>query len=527
MASSDEADHAAAEVSVEEKCAMSTDTNFINIASFADDGKRILTAAPVLGSGEDARPSAPDEASLKRPRRAHPKSILILLSGACKSADSLEGILRAQGFRVEAFDILISENFDLTDDQIWLPLKRRILEAEFVGLMISPPCGTFSRVRQLDGGPPPLRGISGASRYGLPGLDHRRAETVRIHNLLAIRSAEAMQCFIQIGGAFIFEQPAIREDEVSMLRMDEFVEILKQPGTKHTIAPQCMFGANAQKLSSWLTYNVDLEGMATACTHRIRTWYSEVDATPISSKHPPSRGTIRYYCTESQAKSAKRSAKDDYVTKSLANYPKLLNKFLALELTLAADKLCVNKSSAAPQEHRWNAFLGRKSVEFSYHLKGQKQEHDKDEADRQAIGGLRCAAESVKRMHKVSNIGRKIGITVVSRLTTNLEKHEKAGTPQKAWVNQVIDLIGKDQDNLRAPPDAVQAIKTILSKWVGHKPDRRPPVAHCTTQVDYALLESWRCKAGGPDDQVCQWLYAGAPAGQDTRAQPLFSLKYF
>ena len=52
-------------------------------------------------------------------------------------------------------------------------------------------------------------------------------------------------------------------------------------------------------------------------------------------------------------------------------------------------------------------------------------------------------------MHKVSNIGRKIGITVFSRLTTNLEKHEKACTPQKAWVNQVIDLIGKDQDNLR------------------------------------------------------------------------------
>ena len=61
----------------------------------------------------------------------------------------------------------------------------------FFAIASPPPCGTFSRVRNVPGGPPPLRGVVGVERYGLKTLPKRDADTVRAHNLLAQRTAMA------------------------------------------------------------------------------------------------------------------------------------------------------------------------------------------------------------------------------------------------------------------------------------------------------------------------------------------------
>ena len=118
-------------------------------------------------------------------------------------AGNLQHQLEAQGFTVAAFDIVAGPAGDLADDAIWDPLLERLRRGEFFAVIVSPPCGTFSRVRMLPGGPPPLRGITGKDRYGLAGLDFKRAEQVRPHNILALRSITACRCMYDIGGIFV------------------------------------------------------------------------------------------------------------------------------------------------------------------------------------------------------------------------------------------------------------------------------------------------------------------------------------
>ena len=54
------------------------------------------------------------------------------------------------------------------------PPARRVLR-----IFASPPCGTFSVVRELPGGPPVLRGTEGTARYGLPELTIEQKELVK------------------------------------------------------------------------------------------------------------------------------------------------------------------------------------------------------------------------------------------------------------------------------------------------------------------------------------------------------------
>ena len=55
------------------------------------------------------------------------------------------------------------------------------------GVVGGPPCRTTSRLRSQDGGPPPLRGRAGPSRFGLTGLAHEDAVKVHTDNVLWFR----------------------------------------------------------------------------------------------------------------------------------------------------------------------------------------------------------------------------------------------------------------------------------------------------------------------------------------------------
>ena len=186
--------------------------------------------APVAASVQEFSPVT--AATVPPPPAFQPQKVsaLILFSGSEGSSKSLKFYLASVGFNVCTYDILDGEQYDLTDDAVWDPLLCRLRNREFTVAFISPPCGTFSRVRMLPGGPPVLRGVTGKERYGLPGLTPERGELVRKHNLLALRGIKAFQCMIDCGGVAVFEQPALRQGEVSMLRLDEFDQLLRTPG---------------------------------------------------------------------------------------------------------------------------------------------------------------------------------------------------------------------------------------------------------------------------------------------------------
>ena len=112
---------------------------------------------------------------------------LLLFSGTRRAPTSLQSCLEAYGYTVDAFDSIDGADGDLADDAVWDPLLAKVRQGVYIAAVISPPCTTFSRLRNAPGGPPPLRGTDGRERYGLTGLDKGQSELVRLHNLLALR----------------------------------------------------------------------------------------------------------------------------------------------------------------------------------------------------------------------------------------------------------------------------------------------------------------------------------------------------
>ncbi len=101
------------------------------------------------------------------------------------------------------FDLRNGPEYDLADDAVWMPIRERLLVGFCSACFAPPPCSTFSRLRSVPGGPGPLRGLSGRGRYGLKHLSIKNAELVRLHNLLATRSAEALAISLRTKGAAI------------------------------------------------------------------------------------------------------------------------------------------------------------------------------------------------------------------------------------------------------------------------------------------------------------------------------------
>ena len=121
-------------------------------------------------------------------------------------------------------------------------------------------------------------------------------------------------------------------------------------------------------------------------------------------------------------------------------------------------------------------------------LRGSVQPTDKEAADAHAIGGLRNAAESVSRLHLVSEFGRSLGAKLKALL---------AGNPE--WITATCKAIGST-DELRPPPDAVAAVRNLLVEAT-HMTEADPNVPRLT-DVDAHLVDAWRLAAGDPDDQV-------------------------
>ncbi len=114
------------------------------------------------------------------------KKVLLLCAGPDVRESSLLNLLRKAGADGENWDLENGPQFDLSDDATWDALVERVRSREFAAAFASPPCTTASRLRNKPGGPPPLRGVEGAARYGLGGLSIPNKELVRLHNLILV-----------------------------------------------------------------------------------------------------------------------------------------------------------------------------------------------------------------------------------------------------------------------------------------------------------------------------------------------------
>ena len=127
--------------------------------------------------------------------------------------------------------------------------------------------------------------MSGPERYGLKSNNIAQAEQIRIHTLMALRVAQALDLLTVLRIPWLYETPAIHDGQVSMAHLDEYVALLKMEGVRHTIGLQCPFGAPSSKPTSWIYYRMDLDDMPTVCKHIKRTWHNDRTGAVTFSRH--------------------------------------------------------------------------------------------------------------------------------------------------------------------------------------------------------------------------------------------------
>ena len=118
---------------------------------------------------------------------------------------------------------------------IYEAILRDVATGEYLACFASPDCSTFSKLLNLPGGPPVLRGNTGRARYGLKKYSNDKPlssddkEKVRIHTLVAVRMAQTLDLFATRGLPFGYETPEILEGQISMGNLDEFLELRSKP----------------------------------------------------------------------------------------------------------------------------------------------------------------------------------------------------------------------------------------------------------------------------------------------------------
>lgn len=140
--------------------------------------------------------------------------ILLLCEGLAERDTSLHNLLLAADFENGDYDIVNGPARDLADNAVFDPIIPAVLAGEYVGALASPDCSTFSKVRNMPGGPPPLRGVDGKQLKVYPAgpckgqpLSLADVELIRTHTLVAIRVAKVLAGLHVRGLPSIYETP--------------------------------------------------------------------------------------------------------------------------------------------------------------------------------------------------------------------------------------------------------------------------------------------------------------------------------
>ena len=274
------------------------------------------------------KPRSACRASRSRiPRRKSGQRALLLFSGPASRKDRLANFLRRRGWVVDEVDVLNTDlnDQDLLDDTIWLRVRRNLERGVYSFVFSAPPCRTFSAVRRLPGGPPPVRdpanilGFPKSRGYEL-GISDQQFEQLRGDNLLAQRTAEASELAVSAGGGFGVEQPAegSHELDVSMFDLPCFKALVENLGkrgieVKRVEFDQCRFGGRTTK-PTWVLYvGAAFDQLHRRCNHP-RRWRRGVRGRWVRASHPIRVG---------------KAADGGFATASLAAYPRGLNFQLA------------------------------------------------------------------------------------------------------------------------------------------------------------------------------------------------------
>jgi len=205
----------------------------------------------IQDKGEEADPIPPT----LRPKPIRTYRFLHLFSGHRRHQD-LDYYLRLQGaargwlILVTNVDLAFGKEFDLSSPEVVKHFLNLAASGFFDGVHGGPPCSTWSAVRWVPGGPPPLR--SRDSPWGMEGLETRDWETVSLHSLLM---RHFIKLFIGVAvarGTATMEHPADRGRHpfASIWATALWKHTKLKSGAEDVTFPQCMKGAPSMKMTT-------------------------------------------------------------------------------------------------------------------------------------------------------------------------------------------------------------------------------------------------------------------------------------
>ena len=254
--------------------------------------------------------------------------MLYLFAGAPRRADInsfLQESSLAQDFHlhVREVDIERSESDDLSSDQLWDEIFSEIKGGKYDVIIMSPPCGTWSRVRfqwQLHPGPRPQRNKMWP--WGFPWLSSAQRKKVDVANYFVSQTMRAAHLAHEADTCFLIEHPedlgsVNGESPASIWQLEEMRDL--QIATKATTWAifQCAYGADTSKPTRFLSTIPGIQS-------RYAKWPS-FDENGRYTGPLPSRCKHKRHVRRLIGK----DSKGNWVTGPAASYPAGLCKYLA------------------------------------------------------------------------------------------------------------------------------------------------------------------------------------------------------
>ena len=190
--------------------------------------------------------------------------MLCLFAGAPRRADInsfLQALSKAQDFDLDVreVDIERSDSDDLSSAQLWEEIFTEIDSGKYDVIIMSPPCGTWSRVRfqwLIHPGPRPPRNKTWP--WGFPWLSAAQRKKVDTANYFVSQTIAAAHRAFASGTCFLIEHPedlgsVNGEAPASIWQLDEMRDLQVATGATTWAIFQCAFGADTSKPTRFIS----------------------------------------------------------------------------------------------------------------------------------------------------------------------------------------------------------------------------------------------------------------------------------
>ena len=328
------------------------------------------------------------------------------------------------------------------------------------------------------------------------------AAKVREGNALALRAYSMAINLHERKKPWIVEQPHRRPGSTSMWNLDEFESLLAKDDVFLYTFAQCQFGCSAEKLTDFMSNIPAMNQFAVHCNHTEKWWRIPWSGEWLWAAHPPLKGKQWAICADKWHPLLLRNHEPpgDFITRSVAAYPGLLNKALAEALVSATQVL-------KPVQLVRHVTVNDKEATIRYKLPMRgTQDQTAPQDDRNS---LRNVYRWVTDRHRY--IGVQCRNIIEELLDSNPNIQEQV---LESFGRKSAPSIENEQwvDDLRA---------RIAELLVRNRRDDQPK--HCdTSEVDPGIystvirgrfLHYWAHVVGDPAELCARWTYEGAPAG--------------